>query len=79
MALTVLVGWPIIGDAPWEKDSSGLQMLMCEDALERRRTTEQALARLGRERQETMIDAKRLSEIFDDADADIQRYCLQAP
>jgi hypothetical protein len=72
--LTILVVWPVFASPPWErKQEAG--SLLCEDALVRRRESDLTLARLGRDRQQTIVDAKRLSEIMDEAKSDIQRYC----
>ncbi len=75
--MTVLVAWPILGEAPWEEDR--FRPLLCEDALARRRESEGTLARLGTQRQQTIVDAKRLSEMAEEAAADVQRYCFEAP
>jgi hypothetical protein len=76
-ALTLAVGWLAVRGEPSEQSPGNeREVLLCEDALERRRTSEQALARLGRERVEVMVDARRLSEIFEAASADVDRYCF---
>lgn len=73
--LSFFVLWPIVGAAPWEAKQDDTRGLLCEDALTRRRDSERALAALGRERLQAVIDAKRLAEIEVEARDDIGRYC----
>lgn len=80
LVLTVLVAWPILAEAPWERqETSGqdqFRTLLCEDALTRRRQNEQELARIERQRQmPVVIDVRRLNELIEEAKQDIERYC----
>jgi hypothetical protein len=81
LILTVLVVWPILAEAPWERPEATtgedrFRVLLCEDALTRRRQSEQELARFERQRQmPVIIDVRRLNELVQEAKQDIERYC----
>jgi hypothetical protein len=72
--LTGVVGWQM-ASTPRSTGETEVRLLLCEDALARRRDSDQALARVGRERQGTLIDAKRLTEMLEKAEAEVAAYC----